>query len=355
MRVMRVCVATAMLCACLVLVPAEALAQASITGVVRDTSGGVLPGVTVEAVSPALIEKVRSVVTDGNGQYRIVDLRPGAYSVTYSLSGFNKFKRDGIELEGSFTATVNVELPSGTLEETVTVSGETPIVDTQSVTQQRVLDKEILDAIPAGRNHANYAALIPGMNGAVDYGGTNNLVLSTLTVHGSRQGDQRVLVDGMSTSATSGNGELSNFIPDITSTEEVAVSYAAGSAEQAFGGVQMNLIPREGGNSFKGSLFATGVTRRWQGSNYTTGTAGRRSALAEHHQAGLRREPGHWRSHPRGPAVVLRVCPLAVDGDLPGRRVGERERRRPDTLGLRPGLLASRRCSRSSRRAATDA
>jgi hypothetical protein len=255
--------------ACLVFIPAAAYAQASIAGVVRDTSGAVLPGVTVEAASPALIEKVRSVVTDGTGQYKIVDLRPGAYSVAFTLPGFNALKRDGIELAGSFTATVNADLRVGAVEETVTVTGDAPIVDVQSVTQQRVLGKDILDSIPAGRNHANFALLIPGMTGAVDYGGTNNLNLSTLTVHGGRLGDQRVTVDGMSISATSGNGELSNFIPDQTSTQEVAVSFAAGSADQAFGGVQMNLIPREGGNVFKGSFFATAVNSSFQGSNYT--------------------------------------------------------------------------------------
>jgi hypothetical protein len=253
----------------LVVVPAAAYAQASIAGVVRDSSGAVLPGVTVEAASPALIEKVRSVVTDGSGQYKVVDLRPGTYSVTFTLAGFNTFRRDGIELAGSFTATVNADLRVGSLQETITVTGDTPIVDVQSVTQQRVLDKEVLDAIPAGRNQHNFANLIPGMNGPLDYAGTNNLNLNTITVHGSRADDQRVMVDGMSISATSGNGQLSNFIPDMTSTQEVAVSYSAGSAEQAFGGVQMNLIPREGGNVFKGSLFATGVSEGWQSNNYS--------------------------------------------------------------------------------------
>ena len=256
--------------ACLVLVPAAAYAQASIAGVVRDTSGAVLPGVTVEAASPALIEKVRSVVTDGTGQYKVVDLRPGTYSVTFTLPGFNAFKREGIELAGTFTATVNADLRVGAVEETVTVTGESPIVDIQSVTQQRVLGKDVLDAIPAGRNHANFAMLIPGMSGALDYGGTNNLNLSTLSVHGSRLGDQRVMVDGMSISATSGNGELSNFIPDMTATQEVAVSYAAGSAEQAFGGVQMNLIPREGGNDLQGiRLRHRRELERSRGDNYT--------------------------------------------------------------------------------------
>ena len=254
---------------CLVLIPAAASAQASISGVARDSSGAILPGVTVEAASPALIEKVRSVVTDGTGQFKVVDLRPGTYSVTFTLPGFNTFKRDGIELAGTFNATVNAEMRVGALEETITVTGEASVVDTQSTAQTVTLGKEVLDAIPTGRSQHSFASLIPGMNGPLDYGGTNNLNLNTITIHGSRSGDQRVMVDGMSISATSGNGELSNFIPDMTATQEVAVSYAAGSAEQAFGGVQMNMIPREGGNVFKGSLFATGVTEGWQSSNYT--------------------------------------------------------------------------------------
>ena len=222
--------------ACLVLVPAAAYAQASIAGVVKDTSGAVLPGVTVEAASPALIEKVRSVVTDGTGQYKVVDLRPGTYSVTFTLPGFNTLKRDGIELAGSFTATVNADLRVGAVEETVTVTGDAPIVDIQSVTQQRVLGKDVLDSIPAGRNHANFANLIPGMTGALDYGGTNNLNLSTLSVHGGRTGDQRVMVDGMSISATSGNGELSNFIPDMT--------VHPGGGGQLFGGLGRSGVRR---------------------------------------------------------------------------------------------------------------
>src|SRR5262245_18642726 len=116
----------------LAVIPAAAYAQASITGTVTDASGGVLPGVTVEASSPALIEKVRSVSTDGTGQYRIVDLRPGIYSVTFTLTGFSNVKREGIELAGSFTASVNAELRVGTVAETITVSGEAPTVDVQN-------------------------------------------------------------------------------------------------------------------------------------------------------------------------------------------------------------------------------
>ena len=131
-----------------VLLPALAWAQASITGVVRDASGAVLPGVTVEAASPALIEKARSAVTDGSGQYRIVDLRPGVYTVTFTLAGFSTVAAEGIELTGSFTATVNADLRVGGVQETITVTGATPIVDVQSATKQRVLDAEIIEAIP---------------------------------------------------------------------------------------------------------------------------------------------------------------------------------------------------------------
>src|SRR5439155_3728530 len=119
--------------------PAVAYGQASIAGSVRDTSGAVLPGVTVEAASPVLIEKVRSAVTDGTGRYRIENLRPGTYTVSFTLPGFSIVKREGIELTGSFVATVNGELRVGTLEETITVTGATPIVDVQSTARQRVL------------------------------------------------------------------------------------------------------------------------------------------------------------------------------------------------------------------------
>jgi hypothetical protein len=135
----------------LLLLPATAYAQAAITGVVKDDSGAVLPGVTVEASSPVLIEKVRSVTTDATGQYRIVDLRPGIYSITFALPGFSTVKRDGIELSGSFTATVNGDLKVGALEETITVTGETPTVDVQSARQQQTLSKDVISAIPTSR------------------------------------------------------------------------------------------------------------------------------------------------------------------------------------------------------------
>src|ERR1700746_3916636 len=147
--------------ALLVLVPAVAFAQASITGVVKDASGAILPGVTVEASSPALIEKTRSAVSDGSGQYRIVDLRAGTYSVTFTLTGFSTVKRDGVELTGAFTASINADMKVGTLEETITVTGETPIVDTQSVRRQVVISDKVIKSMPAARAYAGMMMLIP--------------------------------------------------------------------------------------------------------------------------------------------------------------------------------------------------
>src|SRR6266550_2857121 len=147
-----------------VLMPAKAFAQASLTGVVRDASGAVLPGVTVEAASPALIERVRTTVTNDTGQYRIENLKPGTYSVTFTLAGFSSVKREAIELQGSFSATINADLRVGAIAETVIVSGESPIVDVQNTTQQRVLDHDLIDVIPTGRSDKTLATLIPGVS-----------------------------------------------------------------------------------------------------------------------------------------------------------------------------------------------
>src|SRR6476661_3893360 len=123
-------------------------AQSTLTGVVRDASGAVMPGVTVEAASPVLIEKTRTVVTDATGGYRLTDLRPGTYTMTFSLEGFSSIKREGLELPSDFTMTVNIDLKVGALAETLTVTGSSPLVDVQSPTKSQVLNRESLDAIP---------------------------------------------------------------------------------------------------------------------------------------------------------------------------------------------------------------
>jgi hypothetical protein len=249
---------------------AYAQATASIVGVVVDASGAVLPGVTVEASSPALIERVRSVVTDGSGQYRIEQLRGGTYAVTFTLPGFNTVRREGLELSGSFAATVNVEMRVGALEETVTVTGESPIVDIQSTNRQRVINQELLTAIPTGRTPQVAAFLIPGVNlSNVDVGGTNiiNTTGGGLSIHGGSVADTRLLIDGITIANAEGTGWSANMLPNMGSTQEVAVDYSSVTAESITGGLQINMIPKTGGNTFSGTLFATGVNSAFEGSN----------------------------------------------------------------------------------------
>jgi hypothetical protein len=254
--------------------PVSAYAQASISGLVKDASGAVLPGVTVEAASPALIEKTRTAVTDGSGQFTVVDLRPGTYTVTFTLPGFSTFRREGIVLTGSFVATVNADLRLGTVEETVTVTGETPLVDVQSTKQQRVMDAELIATIPTGRSLANIAVLIPGViawspRGLNDVGGTDNLQNTYMSIHGGRAYDQRTLIDGIALGNILGTGTSTNFTADMGSTQEVTIDTAAGTGDQTTGGVKVNYVPRDGGNNFRLSLFATAANSSFQGDNMT--------------------------------------------------------------------------------------
>jgi Carboxypeptidase regulatory-like domain len=237
-----------------VLVPTSAHAQqVSITGVVRDTSGAVLPGVAVEASSPALIEKVRSVTTDGTGQYRIVDLRPGDYTVTFTLAGFSTVARAGIELTGSFTATVNADLRVGSLEETIRVSGESPVVDVQSAKRQQVLSDELIQAIPTARVYHSLMGLIPGINlsGTSDVGGIGGPAVITFSMHGGRFSEGRLQLDGTSTGAAVGASGTSYYVVDVGNAQEVTFSTSGGMGESETGGPLMNVVPRQGGNVVK--------------------------------------------------------------------------------------------------------
>jgi hypothetical protein len=238
------------------LTPAQSWAQAAtgnIAGTVRDTSGGVLPGVTVEASSSALIEKVRSVVTDANGEFRIVELRPGPYTVTFTLPGFAVVRREGIELTSSFTATVNAEMRVGGLEETITVTGESPVVDLSSARQQTTVSRDTLDAIPTTKRLGQYASIIPGAvnqnTSQQDVGGTAGEG-GTFAIHGGRVGDQSTNIGGNPVNM------LNNDVVSVNSqiVQEVVVETSATSAEAMTGGVQVNVIPREGGNQFSGTF-----------------------------------------------------------------------------------------------------
>ena len=255
------------------LLPVAASAQGAITGVVKDTSGAVMPGVTVEASSPALIEKVRTAVTDGAGQYRIQDLRTGTYSVSFVLTGFNTVKRDGVEIQGTFVASVNTEMRVGTLQETITVSGETPVIDVKSAKQQSIVDKDVLAAIPNGRQITSVASLIPGISARADVGGSTANVSSTAgTIHGSQGNDTRSFTDGISIGWA--GGANNQIMPNIGGSQEIVISTAGGLGEAETAGVMLNIIPRDGANTFKGSFFATGANNSMQSDNYTQALTG---------------------------------------------------------------------------------
>jgi len=252
-------------------VPTVVRAQASITGVVRDTSGAVLPGVTVEAASPVLIERVRAGVTDGTGQYRIVDLRPGTYTVTFTLTGFNTFKREGIELTGSFTASVNAELKVGSIEESVTVTGESPIVDTQSVRRQTTLTNDVLSAIPTARSYGAVMVLIPAI--ITQSGNTADIqVTPQMTVFGGSGGrgnEGRMQVDGLNAGAALNGGGVSTYLADIGNAQEVSLTTSGGLGEAEVGGPTISIVPKTGGNAIKGTVYAGGVSSGMVGDNYT--------------------------------------------------------------------------------------
>src|SRR5436853_68638 len=253
----------------LLLLPVAAHAQGAITGVAKDVSGGVLPGVTVEVASPVLIEKVRSAVTDGTGQYRIVNLLPGTYSVTFSLPGFSTVKREGIELTGTFVATVNGDLKVGALEETITVTGETPIVDVQSARVQQTVSKDILAAIPSSRNAAGIQSLVPGMSNTTDSGGiTGGMTGGAGFIHGGRANDSRTYSDGNNTGWAGGSAGGGNT-PNVSGAQEVVLSTSGGLGEAETAGVILNVIPRDGGNNFSGQFSGSGANGSMQGSNYT--------------------------------------------------------------------------------------
>jgi hypothetical protein len=271
----RPCFAIVGLFLALVLFPhissAQGIGAASIVGVVRDASGAVLPGVTVEAASPVLIERVRTTVTDGEGRYQIVELRPGMYSVTFSLQGFTTFRRDGLELSSNFVATVNAELRVGAVTETITVSGQTPLVDVRSVSRGTVVTEETLAVLPTSKSVGGLLALVPGAvspaNG-IDTGGTKGEQSVRISVFGARPGDMRQMTNGMLYSNLNGDGAGRLYFVNPVSVQENVIDLGAGgSAQYQLAGAVVNTIPREGGNDWSGTLFGAWANHSLQSNN----------------------------------------------------------------------------------------
>ena len=255
---MRAMVRVLVLVVSALVIPHIALAQAVIAGSVKDTSGAVLPGVTVEASSPVLIEKVRNAVSDSNGVYRIEDLRPGTYTVTFTLPGFATMRREGIVLTGTFTAAIDAEMKVGGLEETVTVTGESPIVDVSSARRETTIDNEILKAIPTVRSYNALVVVVPGV-----VTNLNDTVVGTATtqfpIHGGRNNEGRMTIDGLNIGNPPGGNQPPAYVADVGNAEEVTFSTSGGLGESETGGLTMNVVPKTGGNRISGSAFFSGT------------------------------------------------------------------------------------------------
>jgi Carboxypeptidase regulatory-like domain len=250
------------------LVPSAVLAQAVIAGSVKDSSGAVLPGVSVEAASPALIEKVRTAFTDGTGQYRIEDLRPGLYTVTFTLQGFNTFKREGVELAGSFTATISAELKVGALAETITVTGESPIVDVQSAKRETTLNSEVIRSLPTVRNYNSMVVLVPGVVTNANDVATGPLI-NQFPIHGGRANESRLTIDGLNVGNPPGGNQPPTYVADVGNSQEVTFTTSGGLGEAETAGLVMNIVPKTGGNRMEGAFYFSGTGQHLQSDNFT--------------------------------------------------------------------------------------
>jgi hypothetical protein len=253
--------------AALLAVPTSSSAQSTIAGLVTDSTGAILPGVTVEAASPALIEKTRSAVTDGQGRYSIVDLRPGDYTITFTLSGFSTFKREGIVVASDTNVPVNAEMRVGALEESVTVAGNSPVVDVQTTARRQVLTRDGLDSIPTSRNFQQIGSLIPGVRmSAPDVGSSNSMNMTTLSGHGLGGKETTYQVDGMDMKSQSNEGTV-QYYPNNAMTQEFNYQTSGIGADTQSGGIRLNMVPQTGGNVLRGTIYGGGSPDSWIGDN----------------------------------------------------------------------------------------
>src|SRR5262245_23788078 len=269
MSTMKKWVGVGAVLACAIALPATAQAQSAIAGVVKDASGAVLPGVTVEAASPVLIEKTRTVVTNGEGRYAIVDIRPGTYTVTFTLPGFSTVRQSEIIVPSNVSVPINAEMKIGAIEETITVAASSPVVDVQNVSRTQVMTRDLMDNIPNARDIQAIGSLVPGVRLTVpDVGGTQQTEQSYMTAHGNSQVHTAVTLDGLSVQTNLLDGATQNYLDNLL-IEEATYKTSGIGADSARGGVNLNIIPKDGGNTFRGAAYLGGSSGDWQSSNVT--------------------------------------------------------------------------------------
>jgi hypothetical protein len=243
------------LLAAVLLLPSTALAQATLTGIVKDASGGVMPGVTVEAASDALIERVRTTTTDADGRWRIINLQPGSYVIKFALAGFSTAVAEGIELSGSGTVTVPAQLTIGNLTETVAVRAESPVVDVQNVKREIVLKGDFVNTLPATRNYTSILNMIPALTVGFAISPDTTPEMQLFSARGGSSNEGRMMIDGMTVAAAFNGGGVSSFTYNTSDAVELTVNISGGLGESETGGPTMNIVPRSGGNRFSGQAF----------------------------------------------------------------------------------------------------
>jgi hypothetical protein len=252
----------------IVVTPTAVFAQAAIAGVVLDSSGAAVANVVVEATSPALIEKFRTTVSDESGRYRLENLRPGTYAVRFTRSGLGEIQRDGIELTGSFTATVDATLEIGPLRDTITVTAETSPLDIHGARRELTLGNEIIRSIPTARSFNALVVLIPGV-----LTNNNDVVTATATtsfpIHGGRANEGRLMLDGLNIGSPPSGNSATSYTVDTGQAQEVTFTTTGALGESETAGLVMNIVPKAGGNATRGSLFASGTGETFQSDNVT--------------------------------------------------------------------------------------
>src|SRR5436309_8223650 len=250
------------------ILPSAAWAQVTLAGTVKDASGAVLPGVTVEASSPVLIEKTRAATTDATGQYRIESLQPGTYNVTFTLAGFSILKRDDVALSGTGVVKIDADMKVGAVSETVTVTAETPVVDVVSTRREVTLDNDTVRNLPSVRSYSYLLTTVPGLQ-------TNNNNVNTgpvfaiFPIHGGRGVESRLTVDGLNISNPPGGNQPPNYTADIGNAQEVTMTTSGGLGESETAGLTMNIVSKQGGNSVSGLAFVSGFSKGMQADNFT--------------------------------------------------------------------------------------
>ena len=343
------------LLACVGLAPSAAWAQATFAGTVKDASGAVLPGVTVEASSPALIEKSRTAMTDGTGQYRIESLQPGTYTVTFTLAGFSTLKRDDVVLSGTGVITIDADLKVGGVAETVTVTGETPVVDVQSTKREVTLDNETMRNLPSVRSYSYLLTAVPGVQPNINNVNTGP-VFAIFPIHGGRGVESRLTVDGLNISNPPGRqpaAELHGRHRQRGGSDDDHVGRPRRIRDRRR---QMNIVPKQGGNRMSRPGRSPPASRKgMQSNNYTDELQARGADAAEPGVPRLRRQRRGRRPDREGQALVLHERPRAGIAPEHPERLLQPERGRPERVDLRRRISTSRRTriarGRTTRRA----